>query len=119
VHETTTAAGALSEVFLEVEAGVLALVSDGATLALPDGSLEAVMARYGAPFAAEARVAAVGVLDLGRGRSLRHVRHLAGYDVIARDYLVYESPGQEASCALATSVVGALDHLARAAARRD
>ena len=46
---------------------------------------------------------------------LRHVRHLAIYDVIARDYLVYEAPHREPMCALATIVAGALGHLGRAA----
>jgi len=49
------------------------------------------------------------------GEILRHVRHLAGYDVIARDYVVYESPDHETSCALAATVSAALLHLGRAA----
>jgi hypothetical protein len=44
------------------------------------------------------------------------VRHLAGYDVIGRDYIVYEEPQSEALCALAATVAAALLHLGRAAA---
>ena len=56
-------------------------------------------------------------IELGHEHRLRHVRHLAGYDVIARDYLVYEAPGAAPSCVMATNVAGALRHLALAARR--
>jgi hypothetical protein len=45
------------------------------------------------------------------------VRHLAGYDVVKRDYLVLEAGGTEALCAPGATVAAALQHLARAAAR--
>src|SRR5580700_7274443 len=117
VHEVTTSAGTLSDVFLRWEGGVLALVGDDGTLELPDGALDATMARFGAPFETAEQAAVVGALDLGGGRVLRHVRHLARFDVIARDYLVYDAPGRDPVCALATTVAGALDFLARAAQR--
>jgi hypothetical protein len=117
VHEITTAAGGLSEVLLRFEAGLLALVTSEETLELPEGALDAAMARFGAPFETAERVAVVGVLDLGEGRALRHVRHLAVYDVIARDFLVYDVPGRDPMVALATTVAGALDRLGRAARR--
>jgi hypothetical protein len=117
IHETIGESGALSAVLLQVSNGVLALVSDDATFGLPEGGLEAVMGRFGGPLDAASKVAVVATLDLGEGRALRHVRHLAVYDVIARDYVVYDAPGKEPLCALATTVAGALDHLGRAAAR--
>jgi hypothetical protein len=117
VHETTTADGRLAPVVLGIGAGALSIVADGVPLALPHGALEAVMARYGAPLETAERLLDVASLDLGDGRALRHVRHLARYDVIARDYLVYEAPGREPVCALATTVAGALEHLAQAANR--
>ena len=80
-------------------------------------ALEKVMARYGAPFDPEAHVAVIGELELGDGRRLRQVRHLAGYDVIARDYLVLEPVEGESLCALGTTVAGALQFLARAGLR--
>jgi hypothetical protein len=50
---------------------------------------------------------------------LRHVRHLAGYDVIARDYLVHDrGDGTEPLCAMATRVAAALAHLARVRAQK-
>jgi hypothetical protein len=118
IHEATTASGALEEVFLGVFDGPLAIVNDDGTFALPEGSVGAVMTRFGAPLDPASELVEVAAMDLGQGRILRHVRHLATYDVIARDYLVYDAPDAEPLCALATTVAGALDHLARATARR-
>ena len=117
VHETSRADGSLSPVFLEVDDGVLAIISDGGTFVLPEGAVEAVMARFGKPLEPSEHLVHVGVIELGDGRVLRHVRHLARYDVIARDYLVYDARDREPMCALATTVAGALDHLGQAAAR--
>jgi hypothetical protein len=114
IHETTAAGGELCSVFLRVNDGALALVSANEVLALPGAALESVMKRFGAPLDAAARVLEIGALDLGEARVLRHVRHLARFDVIARDYLTLSVPGQEPLCALATTVAGALDHLGRA-----
>jgi hypothetical protein len=115
IHEATTARGALSSVFLAFSEGGLAIVNDDGTFALPEGALGAVMARFGAPFDPASSVAVVATLDLEKGHVIRHVRHLAAYDVIARDYIVYDAPGAESLCALATTVAGALDHLGRVA----
>jgi hypothetical protein len=119
VHETTTASGALSAVFLRFEDRVLSIVADDGTFALPEGALDAVMARFGAPLEPTSQLIPVATFDLEPGYTLRHVRHLARYDVIARDYLVYEAAGREPLCALATTVAGALDHVGRAVARRN
>ena len=115
VHETTRADGSLSPVFLVLDDGALAVASEEGTFALPDGAVPAVMARFGKPLEPSETLVHGDVLDLGDGCALGHVRHLARYDVIARDYLVYEAPGREPMCALATTVAGALDHLGRAA----
>lgn len=114
IHETTTPSGELCAVHLRAAQGTMELVSAGAALALPDGALDAVMRRFGAPLEDGVKLAVVAELDLGGGRVLRHVRHLARYDVIAKDWLVYDVDGEGALCALATTVAGALDHLARA-----
>ena len=117
VHETTTASGALSAVFLRYESGVLEIVAADGALALPEGALDAVMDRFGAPLDPDAELHHVGTLDLGNARFLRHVRHLGRYDVIARDYLVYQGANGDPRYVLATTVAGALDHLGRASAR--
>jgi len=118
IQETVDAKGELSPVFLQRSEGALSLVIADLALALPDGALEMVMARYGAPFDPEASVDVVGGLDLGAGRELRHVRHLAGYDVVARDYLVLLENGTASYCVIAPIAASALTHLARAAASK-
>jgi hypothetical protein len=115
IQERVDVNGELSPVFLHQSEGVLAVVSGGNTLPLPEGALERVMARYGAPFDMEATVAVVDRLDLGAGHELRHVRHLAGYDVVARDYLVLLENGKPGFCAIAPIVASALAHLASVA----
>lgn len=119
IHELTSATGALEGVFLRVAAhgATLEIVEPDGVLPLPDGVLDKVMQRYGAPFDPDARIDVIGELALGDDRRLRQVRHLAGYDVIARDYLVLDVAGEESLCALGTTVTGALQFLARAAQR--
>jgi len=117
IHEFSSAAGELSAVYLHVSDGQLEIVSDDGTWPLPDSALYAVLSRFGAPFDADARITTISTLDLPSAERLRHVRHLAGYDVIARDYIVYERPDGEALCALAATVAAALLHLGRASAR--
>jgi len=119
IRELTDETGALAAVTLRLtQGGALELARGDVAMALPSRALEAVMARYGAPFDPEAAISVEGTLPLGDGRTLRHVRHLAGYDVIARDYLVYDAPGAEPLCAMATTVARGLEHLAAAAAHR-
>jgi len=114
VYETTTAAGALAPISLAFEDGVLSIIDANGAMALPEGALSAVMAKFGGPLEPTSILVDVGRLDVGNGCTVRHVRHLARFDVIARDYIVYEAPGHDVSCALATTVAGALAHLARA-----
>jgi hypothetical protein len=118
IRELTDATGALTAVFVRLANGVLELVRGEDAVALPARALEAAMVRYGAPFDPEAAISVEGTLALGEGRTLRHVRHLAGYDVIARDYLVYEAPGAEPVCAMAATVARGLEHLADVARGR-
>lgn len=115
IHEFILPNGELSSVLLRRDGARLLLAADDGELELPPGALRAVMLRYGAPFDTQAMSHSQGTLDLANGASLRHVRHLAGYDVIARDYLVYAEPGLEAVCAMATNVAGALRYLGLAA----
>jgi hypothetical protein len=117
VHEAFSPSGALEQVHLRVDGDAIDLVRGGETSRLPDRAIEAVMIRYGGPLDPGARLADVDALDLPGGRRLRHVRHLARFDVIAKDWLVLERPEDEPLCALATTVAAALDHIARAAQR--
>ena len=115
IHEFILPSGELAGVFLRADPERLWLVTEDEQLALPAGALRAVMLRYGAPFDPDADSESQAVLELGGGASLRHVRHLAGYDVIARDYLVYGEAGSDPICAMATNVAGALRYLGLAA----
>lgn len=118
IDERTREDGSLAGVFLAVEEGGLVVVVEDERLPLPEGALAAVMARFGGPLEPSEALAPVAQLELGDGKVLRHARHLARYDVIARDFLVYDVAGAEPTCALATTVAGALVHLGRAGARR-
>jgi len=120
IHEFSSTTGQLSGVYLQLQGGKLEICSEDGTWPLPQGAVRAVLTRFGAPFDGDARISSIASLDLPDGSALRHVRHLAGYDVIARDYIVYEEPASEALCALAATVAAALLHLGaapRAAAR--
>lgn len=121
IHELTDESGALVGIYLRVLGGeppALEIVGPAGSLPLPTGALEKVLERYGAPFDPAARITVVGELQLGPGERLKHVLHLAGYDVVARDYLVLERSEGEALCAPGVTVAGALQHLASAAGRR-
>jgi len=117
IHEFSSPSGSLSSVYLQSDGDELVIVSEEGSWPLPAGALAAVLTRYGAPFDADAQTSLIGSLELSPGERLRHVRHLAGYDVIARDYLVYERADDEARCALAAPVTAALLHLGRAQAQ--
>ena len=119
IHEFIAPSGELTGVFLLVSGTSLLLSSDEGELALPDGALVAVMKRYGAPFDAEASSQRQAELLLPGDAKLVHVRHLAGYDVVARDYLVLEQAGQEPLCAMATGVAAALRYLGLSARARE
>ena len=121
IHEQTGQGGELVAVHLRLREGyphTVELVEADAAWPLPLQALEGVLARYGAPFDAEAPVTEIAVLELGDGRRLRHVRHLAGYDVVPRDYLVLEGGPGEPLCALGAAIVGPLQHLARVVRER-
>lgn len=92
----------------------LALSVGETTLGVPGGALEAIMHRYGAPLDETEPVIDMGSLDLGHGARLRHVRHLARFDVVARDYVVFgsDSGGSPPLCAPAKIVASALRYLA-------
>jgi len=116
IHEVSLPTGQLASVYLRGGTGMFEILAGERVLSLPTRALRAVMAKYGAPFDPDARITAIAELECDSAR-VRHVRHLAGYDVIARDYLVFEEPGEPVWCALAATVVPALLHLARAAAQ--
>ncbi len=120
IHEVTEADGSLTAIAVSVEAGAVGLVTAGRFLPLPDGALDAVVRRFGGPLEPSETVREVGALPLPDGRSIRHVRHLARFDVIARDYVALTPVGgDDEYVALATTVAGAWMHLARGFSRSE
>ena len=71
------------------------------------------MRRYGKPLADDVTLHGARLV-LPAGRSVVLLRHLARYDVIAKDYLVYSSPDAPPLAELAGSIAAALLYLARA-----
>lgn len=119
IHEVTARDGQLTGIHLRLVSDafpLLEIVDEGGAWLLPEGALEKVLARYGSPFDPDARIIVVAELVLSPGKRLRHVQHLAGYDVVMRDYLVLDVEGGESVCAPGATVATALQHLARAAA---
>jgi len=120
IHEVTAPDGRLSGIYLRLTSDApeaLEIVDADGVQAVPEGALEKVLARYGAPFDSDARIIVVAELALSPGKRLRHVQHLAGYDVVMRDYLVLDAEGAEPLCAPGATVAAALQHLASAWAR--
>ncbi len=106
---------------------VLRREDDALVLALDDDEYEiepklvfAVFARYAKeldPSVTMPDDADTLALDVtsGSGSRLVRLRHLARFDVIARDYLVLVREGQPALVELATAITAALVHLVSAA----
>jgi hypothetical protein len=94
-------------VHIEDEGGTHGERADGA---LSVEAVDRVMLRYGKPL--DSAVALDGdVLDAGGGRRLRRLRFHAIVDAEARDYLVWERPGEEPLAVIATHAAAALRYL--------
>lgn len=136
VFEEQTALGERDRTWLIADPLALQLNADPPLL-LPDGCLSRVFERYGQPFDEAAlergprQLEWLAELKLPQG-NVRRFRHRSWFDVVARDYLVFDehagrtpraagSPPDTAARAprfdLCTSVAAALTHLATAYAR--
>lgn len=83
---------------------------DGTNGELSVAALDRVMTRYGRPLDPE--IGRDGEsLALPGGYTLRRLRHHAPVDATGRDYLVWERPGSEPLCVVATMVTAALRYL--------
>jgi len=83
---------------------------DGARGALSIAALDRVMCRYGRPLEADVAIGGDS-LELPDGRRLSRLRYHAAVDAIARDYLVWERPGEAPLAVLATHATAALRYL--------
>jgi hypothetical protein len=113
IDERTRSDGEATRTWLELVDGKLALRFDDAVVAIvEDGVFETVMHRYGKELADDIVVSGP-TLELEGGRRVCLFRHRARYDVIAKDFIVFEAPNRAPVAELATSVAAALAHLAR------
>jgi hypothetical protein len=113
LHEATQPNGQLETSWLELAGDELALRSgDAEPLAVPLRVLAGVMRRYGRPLADETSLTGPELL-LPSGERLTLLRHLARFDVVAKDYLVFEAPGDAPLAELATAVTAALSFVAK------
>lgn len=114
IHQRTREDGTLEDLFLSPEGDALRLqIGADEEALIPIEALVAVMRKFGKELAPEIRLTGPS-LDLGAGRSLTMLRHLARYDVIARDFMVFRAPEEEPIAELASSVTAALMHLVAA-----
>ena len=113
LHERTREDGTIEQTFLELGDDGLAMRVDGERpRPLPIELLLAVMKRYGHPLDPAVTMGPHAErIALADGREVVHFRHLARYDVIARDWIVLVEPGAEPLAELATGVHAALVHL--------
>jgi len=113
IYETMGRDGTLRAIHLEANAGSLELCFDEVRASVPARVVIALMRRYGRP--ANDGVDTSGEeLRLDAGTVLRRFRFRAGVDVVGRDYLALIESGGEPILAMATTIAGALEHLARA-----
>ena len=112
IDERARPDGGAARTWLALVDGKLALGFDETVVAIvEEGALAAVMKRYGKALADDIDLSGP-TLELDGGAKLSLLRHRARYDVMAKDFLVYEVPGSD-PVASATSVSAALAHLAR------
>jgi len=112
IDETIDDAGAPARTWLARDGDDLVLARDGAAdVCIPEDVLVGVVVRYAKPLADEVAVEGAS-LPLPSGARLTLLRHLARYDVIARDWLVLERPGEEPIAELATAIAAPLRRLA-------
>jgi hypothetical protein len=117
IDERARPEGPPERTWLELVDGKLALRFDETLVAIvEEAAFEIVMKRYGKALADDIVVSGP-TLELAGGRRVSLLRHRGRYDVIAKDFLVFEAPGREPVAELATSVSAALAHLARLPSR--
>jgi hypothetical protein len=113
LHERTKDDGSIERTFLERDDdGLVVRVEGESPRPLPLDVLIAVMKRYGRALDDAVTIGPDAErVALAGGREVVHFRHLARYDVIARDWIVLIEPGTEPVAELATAVNAALRHL--------
>jgi hypothetical protein len=115
IHETYTADGTAQASYLKVEDGELCLVLPDYEVVIPSSILVRIFERYGKPLDEQVDLTGAISLTVEEGTSVHSLRHLARFDVIAKDYLVLKRTGKEPLAELSVSIYGALMHLTQRA----
>jgi hypothetical protein len=114
LNESHDADGRAVRVSVFVDEGELVLDYEDREVVLAFPLVEAVFERFAKPL--DPTIVPRGVrLEVGARGTLSHLRHLARYDVVARDYVVLERPGKEPLAELCTAIAAALVHVAERA----
>jgi hypothetical protein len=117
IHENLATAGPGQKTWLRQQDGVLVLENAHDAVVVPAGVIATIFSQYARPLAPDI---ASQVNDLPYLRvwslaspllNLHPLRHLARYDVIARDFLVLSQPGAEPLAELTTTIAAALSHV--------
>jgi hypothetical protein len=110
IHELIGAEGQSLRVYLEALEGNMVLSSAQDAVIVPTAVLRKVFNRYAKPLDVSSIKLDVDTVYIENTTGLRvhYFRHLATYDVIARDYLAFESADSEPRAELATGIAAAL-----------
>jgi len=114
LDERIRADGSLAKCWARVAGDRLHLTDDDGTEGeLSLTAVDRVMVRYGRALDPTISFGPRGadVLELAGGFRLRRIRYHAVVDTEARDYLVWERPGDEPRCVVATMATAALRYL--------
>jgi len=116
IYETLSADGVSRAVHLDVGPAGLELRIDAMRAAVPARIIVALMHRYGRAVEDGVDTQGGDELRLDASTVLRRFRFRAGVDVLGRDYLALVEGDDEPIVAMATTIAGALEHLANARA---
>jgi hypothetical protein len=117
IYEELTATGQGLKTWLRLQEGALVLDNAHDAVVVPDGAIATIFSHYARPLAADvaSQICQLPYLRVCSVASpllkLHPLRHLARYDVIARDFLVLSQPEAEPLAELATTIAAALSHV--------
>jgi hypothetical protein len=113
IHETFGDGDRAEASYLKMEDSELCLVLPASEVVLPSDIVVRTFERFGKPLDPDIVLNEDASLEIGHGMKVYTLRHLARFDVIAKDYLVLTRAGHEPLADLAISIYGALVHLIR------
>jgi hypothetical protein len=113
IHETFGNGEIAEASYLKMEDGELCLMLPASEVVIPISIVVRTFERFGKALDPDIGLNAETSLEIGEGMTVYALRHLARFDVIAKDYLVLAREGQEPLAELAVSIYGALVHLTR------